>query len=1115
MIRSIRYECSRAFTTRYTNLPSIITYPHAESSRQAQARAAYLRTYVCCVRPRIPEHVRREGRKGAAAFSRTATSLAAAEAKSDEDQQWDKWSTPENSTASFRPGDSPSSMSRARAASASALYEPKNLSRPEQTGFNALIRSNALEAFTLLGSYDDEETMRISVESLDLLLAHLRVEYARDAALFRLIPRARVKRAMDSIQDIIYHSALRSRSSVVDDDFRRLYNILSLCAWFSEGERLKKILYGAVQRQIKSGQPALLYLESLVDQLVQGEQWRLIIDLFSHPLFPAQQPSFPSFYLTRQIITALMAARIGIGEPFAVHAHFAQFEIINQKPTGTAYNLLVRAHISMGNYAAANQAMDEAKASGSTGETEQLLAALQGHRNLGLDPALERRVVENLARLDAPTARAMLHELIHMRISAYQRSEAKALLDNFDLSMGKDEGPSNGKIPPDDETIILAFHLISLRPIPQDVQEWWTLLRSSSLGQRDQVIAILIRAMGRIGLAKEAFLMVDAAVRQQPLAKSDWTLPSTAEIGIATCNSLMKLAAKDRGSSGLFAVSKLMRKASVVSNEETVLIVLDFARKKPNSNPTNMAKLLNRMLKNAIHVQPTIAHLDSLMASAVKCTSSTASTDLQSLPIDSEDKGLTVGLVPAGRFADSIFWVIEILRTRGASGSTSAYANRLQYDAGHSRSIRGVPAARVVWNQLVERGFRPTTRHLLSLMKGYAQAGALGEAKAVLHLAKSTGNPVTRGMLMVLMEAYGRRGSIKQAREVFEEIRSLSKEESSQGLDIVAVTSMTKLMIDGNKRKNAVYLVREELEPLAVRDPLDEPAIVAGTKAYFVSGKHDAALRFVQRHSSGQFSSNSLRYVVQKIRYDLCNRIRLQQNSPARLPPDVLRSVFEEESSASWATSSSLVEIAKATSPATQLVSSSLAPVIEGHIPSSEGSAKHENNISMGHGGLSSPTTGALDETASLSSLPKHHISPRLRTLMSSVALANFLLAQDDIARPESVRHNLGRKEYNGLDSKLQRNRLASIVRPRTRSHSSTQSIKLDRHVEGKEKVSEKDKQRAAEVFELTKRWREAKEDAKKEKVVKAISVQHRLREAYTSWTEKTMASIVRGREGG
>lgn len=324
----------------------------------------------------------------------------------------------------------------------------------------------------------------------------------------------------------------------------------------------------------------------------------------------------------------------------------------------------------------------------------------------------------------------------------------------------------------------------------------------------------------------------------------------------STYNAQLRKACRIYGLDGLQETLKQFRSSGIKPDESTLQIVLDCVRTTTTNDPTRLATVLNALLRHSPDLRPSTDHLDLLLGQAVRArsrdahmaqsqfqsqtqtrsqtrhrdlpstlTSDTATgVDIKSAlesPAEIGSINAQAGLKPNDPFKKAIQGIIQSLHARGARSASKSLANRLRFEAHSSQSSSpeedgGPPiSAQTVWNDMISRGYKPDKRHLLALMKGYAESGHMQGCEDVILLAKEMEIEVTRGMWMVLMTSYGRRGSLDlgRAEKAFQAIKR-----SEQGLDPAAVCAMIGIYLRARKRHLASHLALQLVGNL-VSDP--------------------------------------------------------------------------------------------------------------------------------------------------------------------------------------------------------------------------------------------------------------------------------------------------------
>ena len=363
--------------------------------------------------------------------------------------------------------------------------------------------------------------------------------------------------------------------------------------------------------------------------------------------------------------------------------------------------------------------------------------------------------------------------------------------------------------------------------------------------------------------SRQGLLRAIAEQRQQQQHQEHQQHQHQQHLQVKEFNNLLRQKSRVDGLEGLEDTLKQFRKSGVKPNDTTLQIVLDCVKTTTTSDPTQLAILLNALLRHSPDLQPSPDHLDFLLGQAVRArsrdshisrtrngngndadnplsTSTSTSADILESPAEIGSDNAQAGLRPNDPFKKAIQGIIQSLQARGARSAAKSLANRLRFEAqahstvGAARGSHDVDgggggggsliSAQTVWNDMISRGYKPDKRHLLALMKGYAESGHMSECEDVILLAKDIGIEVTRGMWMVLMTAYGRRGDqfdLDRAEKAFQAIKR-----SEQGLDPAAVCAMIGIYLRARKRHLASHLALQLVGNL-VTDPTLPPTATA------------------------------------------------------------------------------------------------------------------------------------------------------------------------------------------------------------------------------------------------------------------------------------------------
>ena len=565
-------------------------------------------------------------------------------------------------------------------------------------------------------------------------------------------------------------------------------------------------------------------------------------------------------HLNARILQAIMYSHLCFGQPYAVTKLFKLHIDHGISPTIKAYDHHLQALVELGDFRTVKDIQKELQALQWTDNFQQRLAILRGQRSLGLDTQLEQDALADIEKNNTQPASRLLHALILLRLDGADTDGAKRLLSRFDLGDGSSE---KGTLHPDNVTLLLAFKIVARSPEQEQLRTWWNYVKSSPGLTTDSITALLIQALCQSNLSSDAFYMIEANVCGSAMT-SEWTLPlDTPAPGISTMNALLQGMSRQFGTIGLQRVVGLMRRAGIEPDDKTLEYIIEFVREHLEATPEDLSKLLTGLLRRKPDLRPSIGQLDLILAEAVK-RSSSLSSDIQGSS-DSMLDDPTAGLIPSFELDKAIEGITQSLRDRGIHSSSKGMANRLLYEASTGDRSNGIPSARLIWNEMIDRGYKPGRRHLLSMMQGYANANSMQDAEDVIELARQTGNRITRGMLMVLLVGWAKAGNLDRSEHAYESIRRLGSSEQGDGLDIVAVTVMLQAFYRSSKYTSAIKVLQEDL-PTVVNE-MDDMAISAASTTLLWMQEYAASLDLLRINYD---TPNPIhRKIVRKIRMRL------------------------------------------------------------------------------------------------------------------------------------------------------------------------------------------------------------------------------------------------------
>ena len=743
-------------------------------------------------------------------------------------------------------------------------------------------KDNPIGAFLRFSHLDQSVMAHFTAEDFDYLAQRLIETAKTDAEAVKTVKPQTARAIL-----LVMRSHLRSLPSrkpvlhyTPGTRFRggRVQIFLSICVIFGTTDLVKEVFnedFLAQLNQVTNGHSA----KRFAIFLASSQNERLLIELFSSPDYPAKPTRFPPKRFTGRVLEAVIQAHLRLHQPYAVSKLFelhADHEIV---PTLNSYAHYTQALVELGEFEAVKVLQRERQAADWTDRFRQQLAIMRGQRSLRFDAELVKSALADIENLNTQSATKFLQALILLRLDRGDAIGAQRLLTRFELGS---HSSKKVKLPTDNTTLLLAFKIIARQPEKEQLRTWWDYISASPGLTTDAINALLVRALCKMNLVDEAFAMVASAASGSSPSTA-WTIPSQpSKLGILTFNILLRGMATKHGVAGYKQVANLMRQADISANEKTLEYVIDFVRHSLEVDPSELAGLLLDLLRRKPDLRATIGHLDSIMDEAIKraAVSKNSREVTSNASVNTLDS--TAGLSPMGKFDDAVWRIIKSLRERGIRSGTRSLANRLRFEAMMGTTINGMHSARIIWNEMVARGYKPSRRHLLALIQGYTSAGSMGEAEQVLDLARLTENSVSRAMLTVLLIGWAKFGDISRAEYAYESIRRLGNSHRDQGLDIVAVTAMIKAFYSSGMFKAAVELIMTDLP--AFNNDLDDHAVSVTATALLLFQDYSPALNVIR--SKGEKLNFVHRRIVRKI------RVRLERKCARRLATPEDRTVL-------------------------------------------------------------------------------------------------------------------------------------------------------------------------------------------------------------------------------
>ncbi|OCF62362.1 hypothetical protein L486_02030 [Kwoniella mangroviensis CBS 10435] len=654
---------------------------------------------------------------------------------------------------------------------------------------------------------------------------------------------------------------------------------LGLCSRLNQLRLYKSVFQDRLREQLSHLDEGVIYFDNIVEDLALTYRWKLIIELFNPDSFPRQ-------YYTSDILAYYLQAHFGIFQLTKIPRLFQLYRAFDLQPTAEAYNHLIQSYLEMGDVPTARDIVREANEKGIADYQTQQLSILRGYRALGYDADIENRVLSDIESLNIPLSARLLNALIRLRMQNGDLTSAKYLAKRFDLNdwTGIQDtstrlSPRNDiKVKPNLATATLVFDLYSQTGDIEDLRSLWRDMKVGQVGITDQTITTLLRALNGLNLLDEA-----VSIFEPSLADNEWALPDGVKPDIKSFNYLIGVLGRQRGLKGIESGLALLHEYGVRPDDLTLKIVVDFVRQSIHHTPTELANWVERIM-NSSTLKPTHSLLDSIIQSAIKSIARTSKTSRKDIDLlrpstSSNTFSPTAGLNLSPQFRRSLEGILNALKSVGSTSGSRSLVNRLRYDSMTSSRISNLPSARIVWNSLIQRGYKPDQRHFVALMQGYSDAGLMYQAQDLLGLADQVGCRITKSMLFTLLVGWGKIQRPTESRKIYERIRLMldpySKRRVKQ-VELEIITAMIQAYNNSGQYSEASLMCYTDLRELDIH--LDRKAIVVSSQALRGQGDLKGCLSVLEKY--GPALDRITRKIVRGVRNYQRKKLVLPVNSP-------------------------------------------------------------------------------------------------------------------------------------------------------------------------------------------------------------------------------------------
>ena len=784
-----------------------------------------------------------------------------------------------------------------------------------------LIETDPLQAFRKINTKNSKAADSLLPKDLDRLFDKINAYHARnyrmarhftkedtDCALQWMITATPgMRRPTFSVDPPGPQQSLRTQRGLKLSDFARY------CIWFRRPNFVKPIFNKLVQPLIDKGFDFVHSINNLSRTLKNDRHWTLLVDLFAHPRYPAEELNLPIRHWTPDVLSNVFMAYLELSTPSAVPHLFNRYVQYHPAPIkAITYCQLSQAFLELGRVEEAAKARWVEERSRPTMHYDQFIDyehRLAGQLALGFDPNLEQRVCDFLDDLPPSSVRdplVMNHvgnivsRLVRLRLDVDDIEGAKTLLKRFEIDDGETfQTIHPPRLPPCDQIISAAFATYTHHPETENqVRWWWYVVRTKMEIISDRDVSILIRALCRLDMTENAFRMVERSLREESTdahhgeGRFAFLDGIPHQIDSLTMNVLLEQMARRDGEIGLTRVMRLMDAEKIQLDEMSLAIILNAMRskskkarpldtvppkrKKPQFlDATDLINLLENSLRRMTTMSPSIKHLDAIMLDAVRSVS-LDQTHFMLNPagdghLDFDDPA--AGLKPIGEFARAIQPLIDDLRQRGVPARSASVANRLQVEAASGAHVQGVSTAKMIFNQFVARGYKPTSLHFTALIKGYSASGNLEYGRQILDVARTSGVMIDRPILHTLMMCHGNAGDVKRAEGYFRDIQELETKHGrrNQGVDQAVLTSMVQIYRKAEDRAELRRFLSYDLR--LDEGGYDDKLLTVLGGAYGWLAEYATAVRLIDEHTSTRGLNDHLRDLLRSLRVHLERKV--------------------------------------------------------------------------------------------------------------------------------------------------------------------------------------------------------------------------------------------------
>lgn len=499
------------------------------------------------------------------------------------------------------------------------------------------------------------------------------------------------------------------------------------------------------------------------------------------------------------------------------------------RPDRRTFHTLISGHLRNKNLPVAMEVLDQMQDAGFNIDASTQAVVAGAYRNLGPDIIMQSQALKSLSSAKGHTATFILNALMQLSIDAHDIEKLVFIVDLFDPAMlsappmwrpgittvhdGNRSRPRNAQwmssyaysaetvasIHPDiiSFTILLNHmaYMFDLRSGLHLVQQ----LQSTNLQPDGHFVAALVRLYFAVNLPNVALRIVVSTCKGRPevcdhfrqlgfneaVEDRQYPLVMVDSPTIEIFNAMMGGILTVHGLDGMMAILQIMEAHAVAPDNHSIDTFLSHLNRMDGPNPSDIARILHHLL--SLTPQPSPKHAHALLRIALRYERKTSGRVpnpplLSSREIIQTFKSLNMPASPTDGSFDPVAGIqllshrsvfdpiVQSLASRAIRADRAVIAMRLQHEA---VTREDMPAARDVFQTMLDRGLHPNEYHYTALMQGYVKGGDFAAARSVLDAAAEAGIKSNVVMYTILIAGYARQRQPGQAMDILREMVSI------------------------------------------------------------------------------------------------------------------------------------------------------------------------------------------------------------------------------------------------------------------------------------------------------------------------------------------------------